>query len=160
MLVILIYIRETGVGGGTKGLMWKQTTTKPHLPTRPILIMYSYSFIISASIPPRSSPPPTHICDLLPTATKVAHISGDDRRIFIAQFRPDSNTKFVSCGVKHVRFWTLAGTQLLRRRGHLPRTSEATLQTMLSLAFAPVSYVLFYSAWSTSPAPLISSVVL
>ncbi len=70
---------------------------------------------------------------------KVAQVSGDQRRIFSAQFRPDSNTKFVSCGVKHVRFWSLVGTELIGKKGYLPKSSGAKMQTMLSLAFAPVS---------------------
>ena len=66
-------------------------------------------------------------------------MSGDQRRIFIAQFVPNSSTKFVSCGVKHVRFWSLVGTQLLSKKGYIPKTVDAAMQTMLSLAFAPVS---------------------
>ena len=69
----------------------------------------------------------------------VAQVSGDQRRIFIAQFVPNSSTKFVSCGVKHVRFWSLVGTQLLSKKGYIPKTVDAAMQTMLSLAFAPVS---------------------
>ena len=69
----------------------------------------------------------------------MAQETGDQRRIFIAQFRPDSCTKFVSCGVKHVRFWNLVGTQLVNKKGHIPKAVGATMQTMLSLAFAPVS---------------------
>jgi len=69
----------------------------------------------------------------------VAQESGGQRRIFIAQFVPNSSTKFVSCGVKHVRFWNLVGTQLVSKRGHIPRGTDASMQTMLSLAFAPVS---------------------
>lgn len=64
---------------------------------------------------------------------------GDQRRIFLAQFLPDSSTKFVSCGVKHVRFWNLVGTQLVNKKGHIPKSLDASMQTMLSLAFAPVS---------------------
>ena len=70
--------------------------------------------------------------------SKVAQAEGGHRRVFLALFRPDSNTKFVSCGVKHVRFWTLAGTQLISKRGTLPASLGAHMQTMLSLAFATV----------------------
>ncbi len=75
----------------------------------------------------------------LSLGTKVAQAAGDQRRIFIAQFRPDSTTKFVSCGVKHVRFWNLVGTQLVNKKGNIPKTLDVSMQTMLSLAFAPVS---------------------
>ena len=68
----------------------------------------------------------------------MAQAAGDQRRVFLAQFRPDSSTQFVSCGVKHVRFWNLAGTQLLSQRGSLPKSVGAQMQTMLSLAFAQV----------------------
>ena len=68
----------------------------------------------------------------------MAQVSGDHRKIFCAQFRPDSNTKFVSCGTKHVRFWNLVGAELVSKRGFLPRSTGASMQTMLSLAFAPV----------------------
>uniref|UniRef100_A0A3B4AAR7 EMAP like 5 n=1 Tax=Periophthalmus magnuspinnatus TaxID=409849 RepID=A0A3B4AAR7_9GOBI len=40
---------------------------------------------------------------------KVATHIGHTQRIFVAEFRPDSDTHFVSVGIKHVRFWTLAG---------------------------------------------------
>ena len=76
------------------------------------------------------------------TGSKVAQTSGDKRRVFLAQFRPDSDTQFVSCGVKHVRFWNLAGTRLLSQRGSLPKTCGASMQTMLSLAFAQVHVLL------------------
>ena len=69
----------------------------------------------------------------------IAKETGDHRRIFTAMFKPDSSTKFVSCGVKHVRFWNLVGTQLVNKKGHIPKTVGASMQTMLSLAFAPVS---------------------
>lgn len=59
--------------------------------------------------------------------------------IFVAKFRPESETKFVTCGFKHVKFWTLAGTQLIGRRGVIPKSVQADLQTMLSVAFASVS---------------------
>ena len=82
----------------------------------------------------------THIhTHTLYTGTKVAQAEGGHRRTFLAQFRPDSSTKFVSCGVKHVRFWTLAGTQLISKQGALPKSLGAHMQTMLSLAFAPVN---------------------
>ncbi|MEQ2178766.1 Echinoderm microtubule-associated protein-like 5 [Goodea atripinnis] len=48
---------------------------------------------------------------------KVASWVGHTQRIFVAEFRPDSDTHFVSVGIKHVRFWTLAGRALLSKKG-------------------------------------------
>ena len=71
----------------------------------------------------------------------MAQSAGSVNRIFLAQFRPDSTDKFVTVGVQHVKFWSIAGSRLLSKRGLL-NTSTATdyrMQTMLSIAFAPVS---------------------
>ncbi|CAK8677759.1 unnamed protein product [Clavelina lepadiformis] len=57
------------------------------------------------------------------------------RRIFSAQFRPDSDTNFVTVGVKHVMFWKVCGTALLGKRGVLGATAGIQAQTMLSMAF-------------------------
>uniref|UniRef100_A0A3P8UFS0 EML-like first beta-propeller domain-containing protein n=1 Tax=Cynoglossus semilaevis TaxID=244447 RepID=A0A3P8UFS0_CYNSE len=48
---------------------------------------------------------------------KVASRIGHTQRIFVAEFRPDSDTHFVSVGIQHVRFWTLAGRALLSKKG-------------------------------------------
>ncbi|TTC14938.1 Echinoderm microtubule-associated protein-like 6 [Bagarius yarrelli] len=66
---------------------------------------------------------------------KVASHSGHTQRIFVAEFRPDSDTQFVSVGIKHVRFWTLAGRALLSKKGVLSSIEDARMQTMLSVAF-------------------------
>ncbi|XP_046848411.1 echinoderm microtubule-associated protein-like 6 [Xenia sp. Carnegie-2017] len=75
--------------------------------------------------------------------TKLACVSGHARRIFVGEFRPDSDTKFVTCGVKHVCFWSVAGCQLVAKRGVLTNIFEegdsgttVKMQTMLSVAFA------------------------
>ncbi len=71
----------------------------------------------------------------------MAQSAGSVNRIFHASFRPDSTDKFVTVGVQHVKFWSLAGSKLLSKRGVL-NVSSATdyrIQTMLSIAFAPVS---------------------
>lgn len=57
----------------------------------------------------------------------------------MAEFRPDSDTHFVSVGIKHVRFWTLAGRALLSKKGVLSSIEDARMQTMLSVAFGAVS---------------------
>jgi len=69
---------------------------------------------------------------------KIASRAGHNQRIFVAEFRPDSDTQFVSVGVKHVRFWTLAGRALLSKKGLLSSIEEARMQTMLSVAFGAV----------------------
>ncbi|KTG42430.1 hypothetical protein cypCar_00032632, partial [Cyprinus carpio] len=66
---------------------------------------------------------------------KVASRAGHTQRIFVAEFRPDSDTQFVSVGIKHVRFWTLAGRALLSKKGVLSSIEDARMQTMLSVAF-------------------------
>ncbi|XP_072221520.1 echinoderm microtubule-associated protein-like 5 isoform X3 [Leuresthes tenuis] len=66
---------------------------------------------------------------------KVASRIGHTQRIFVAEFRPDSDTLFVSVGIKHVRFWTLAGRALLCKKGVLSTIEDARMQTMLSVAF-------------------------
>ena len=75
-------------------------------------------------------------------ATAVGH----NQRIFRAEFRPDSDSQFVTVGVKHVKFWTVAGNQIVGKRGILTDAGTGTdikkLQTMLSVAFGAVS-VLF-----------------
>ena len=68
-------------------------------------------------------------------------------RIFVAKFKPGSDTQarqpcsqscvqhaqFVTCGIKHIKFWTLAGAQLLSKRGVVGRGVK--MQTMLSVGF-------------------------
>lgn len=70
---------------------------------------------------------------------KVASRIGHTQRIFVAEFRPDSDTHFVSVGIQHVRFWTLAGRALLSKKGVLSSIEDARMQTMLSVAFGAVS---------------------
>lgn len=66
-------------------------------------------------------------------------------------FRPDSDSQLVSVGVKHVRFWTLAGSTLVSKRAVINRSPGSPLvqnngnvagnirmQTMLSIAFGAV----------------------
>lgn len=71
----------------------------------------------------------------------MAQSAGSINRIFQACFRPDSTNKFVTIGIRHVKFWSLAGSKLLGKRATMSvRGGEGhKLQTMLSLAFAPVS---------------------
>ena len=76
---------------------------------------------------------------------KLATSHGHTERIFVAEFRPDSDCQFVTCGVKHVKFWSLAGGQLVGKRGVITATqhgegddSQLRMQTMLSMAFGGV----------------------
>ena len=78
----------------------------------------------------------------LSTGTKVASGPGHSERIFQAEFRPDSDSNFVTVGVKHVKFWTVAGGQLLGKKGIIAAVPECPnmpkMQTMLSVAFGAV----------------------
>nr|XP_021519653.1 echinoderm microtubule-associated protein-like 5 isoform X4 [Meriones unguiculatus] len=66
---------------------------------------------------------------------RIASKAGHNQRIFVAEFRPDSDTQFVSVGIKHVKFWTLAGRALLSKKGLLSTLEDARMQTMLAVAF-------------------------
>ncbi|KAH0502383.1 Echinoderm microtubule-associated protein-like 5 [Microtus ochrogaster] len=66
---------------------------------------------------------------------RIASRAGHNQRIFVAEFRPDSDTQFVSVGIKHVKFWTLAGRALLSKKGLLSTLEDARMQTMLAVAF-------------------------
>lgn len=82
----------------------------------------------------------------MPIGSKLGSAEGHTERIFVAQFRPDSDSHFVTCGVKHVKFWTLAGGQLIGKRGIISSVQggsseeQTKLQTMLSVAFGAVSF--------------------
>jgi hypothetical protein len=73
------------------------------------------------------------------TGAKVASRGGHLERIFVVEFRPDSDTQFVSVGVKHMKFWALAGSSLLYKKGVIGSMEAAKMQTMLSVAFGAVS---------------------
>lgn len=75
---------------------------------------------------------------LFSSGAKIASRAGHNQRIFVAEFRPDSDSQFVSVGVKHVRFWTLAGRALLSKKGLLSALDDARMQTMLAVAFGAV----------------------
>lgn len=78
----------------------------------------------------------------LPTdlaGSKVSSKAGHSDRIFVVEFRPDSDTQFVSVGIKHIKFWTLVGGSLLYKKGVIGAVEEGRMQTMLSVAFGAVS---------------------
>lgn len=86
-------------------------------------------------------------CFFLVLGSKLASSLGHTERIFVAEFRPDSDSQFVTCGVKHVKFWTVAGGQLVGKRGviNTPQRegddSQLRMQTMLSVAFGAVRVI-------------------
>ena len=64
-------------------------------------------------------------------------------RVFRAMFRPDSDTTFVSVGFKHVHFWSVAGAELIKKKGVITDYDKSgrklkKMPTMLSLAFGQV----------------------
>ncbi|XP_042073422.1 echinoderm microtubule-associated protein-like 6 isoform X3 [Haplochromis burtoni] len=61
--------------------------------------------------------------------------AGHPDRIFVVEFRPDSDAQFVSVGIKHVKFWTLAGGALMYKKGVVGTLEDGRMQTMLSVAF-------------------------
>lgn len=54
------------------------------------------------------------------------------------EFRPDSDTQFVSVGIKHIKFWTLVGGSLMYKKGVIGSVEDGRMQTMLSVAFGAV----------------------
>uniref|UniRef100_A0A3P9CCP9 Uncharacterized protein n=1 Tax=Maylandia zebra TaxID=106582 RepID=A0A3P9CCP9_9CICH len=67
--------------------------------------------------------------------TKVTSKGGHTERIFVVEFRPDSDTQFVSVGIKHIKFWTLVGGSLMYKKGVIGSVEDGRMQTMLSVAF-------------------------
>ncbi|KAK5925768.1 hypothetical protein CgunFtcFv8_021400 [Champsocephalus gunnari] len=67
--------------------------------------------------------------------TKVTCKGGHAERIFVVEFRPDSDTQFVSVGIKHIKFWTLVGGSLVYKKGVIGAVEDGRMQTMLSVAF-------------------------
>uniref|UniRef100_A0AAY4ASC1 Echinoderm microtubule-associated protein-like 6 n=1 Tax=Denticeps clupeoides TaxID=299321 RepID=A0AAY4ASC1_9TELE len=67
--------------------------------------------------------------------SKVSSTGGHSDRIFVVEFRPDSDTQFVSVGIKHIKFWTLVGGSLMYKKGVIGAVEDGRMQTMLSVAF-------------------------
>ena len=69
----------------------------------------------------------------------VACTIASERRVFRALFRPNSDTLFVTVGVKHLKFWSVAGNTLIDKKAVITKTVDGQrsnkMQTMLSLAF-------------------------
>lgn len=71
----------------------------------------------------------------------VTSKGGHAERIFVVEFRPDSDTQFVSVGIKHIKFWTLVGGSLTYKKGVIGSVEDGRMQTMLSVAFGAVRLV-------------------
>lgn len=56
----------------------------------------------------------------------------------MVEFRPDSDSQFVSVGIKHIKFWTLVGGSLVYKKGVIGSVEDGRMQTMLSVAFGAV----------------------
>ena len=56
-------------------------------------------------------------------------------QVFDIQFNIFQENEIVSCGVKHIKFWTLCGNSLQSRKGVFGKVGE--IQTQLCLAFGP-----------------------
>ena len=73
----------------------------------------------------------------------IACTIASEDRIFRALFRPTSETEFVTAGVKHLKFWKVAGNTLVEKKAVMTKSADsrrpAKMQTMLSIAFGPVS---------------------
>ncbi|KAM6977453.1 echinoderm microtubule-associated protein-like 6 [Aplochiton taeniatus] len=67
--------------------------------------------------------------------TKVTSVGNHGDRIFVVEFRPDSDSQFVSVGIKHIKFWTLVGGSLMYKKGVIGSVEDGRMQTMLSVAF-------------------------
>jgi microtubule-associated protein-like 6 len=77
----------------------------------------------------------------------VASAHGDQKpnRIFRVMFRPDSDTVFTSVGFKHVKFWSIAGSELVKRKAVLTDWNQTgrklkKMPTMLSIGFGQVFF--------------------
>jgi len=75
----------------------------------------------------------------------IACTIASEDRIFRALFRPNSDTHFVTAGVKHLKFWSVAGNTLVEKKAVMTKTNDGRrstkMQTMLSIAFGSVSNV-------------------
>ena len=76
----------------------------------------------------------------------VSKQSTGSNRLFCVKFRPDSDSRVVSAGYSHLNFWDVAGSSLIQKKPHIPCGMNYKKQTMLSIAFGPVSFDLNISA--------------
>ncbi|CAF0858738.1 unnamed protein product [Adineta steineri] len=71
----------------------------------------------------------------------IACTVASEDRIFRALFRSNSDVHFVTAGVKHLKFWSVAGNTLVGKKAAITQTLDGRrstkMQTMLSIAFGP-----------------------
>jgi microtubule-associated protein-like 6 len=76
----------------------------------------------------------------------VACTTASEERIFRALFRSNSDVHFVTAGVKHLKFWSVAGNTLVEKKAVITQTTDGRrstkMQTMLSIAFGSVNFFL------------------
>nr|KAG5687806.1 hypothetical protein BaRGS_005436 [Batillaria attramentaria] len=63
----------------------------------------------------------------------IATARGHSDKVFDIQFHPFKDNTIVSCGVKHIKFWSLSGNTLTPKKGVFGKVGD--IQTMLCLAF-------------------------
>ena len=69
----------------------------------------------------------------------VATASGHHGRVLAASFRPGKDDEFVTCGVKHVKWWTLSGNKLLAKKGLFTKRGN-----MNAPVERPVFHLIYY----------------
>ncbi len=76
----------------------------------------------------------------------IACTTASEERIFRALFRSNSDVHFVTAGVKHLKFWSVAGNTLVEKKAVITQTTDGRrstkMQTMLSIAFGSVNFCL------------------
>lgn len=63
----------------------------------------------------------------------LATVRGHSDRIMDIKFSTNQPDRIVSCGVKHIKFWTVAGNTLNAKKGIFGKTGE--IQTMLCIGY-------------------------
>jgi microtubule-associated protein-like 6 len=78
----------------------------------------------------------------------IASAVASEERVFRALFRPNSEIHFVTAGVKHLKFWSVAGNTLVEKKAVMTKSADGRrstkMQTMLSIAFGLVIFIRFF----------------
>lgn len=69
----------------------------------------------------------------LDSGSVIASGSGDKNMVFACKFVPGDDSQLVSCGVKHIKFWSVSPGQLRARRG--VTGSKGEIVSMVGLGF-------------------------
>ena len=75
---------------------------------------------------------------------QLAHARGHKDKIFDVRWDPNEDGRFVTVGMKHIKFWKKVGSGFTSKRGIFGRKGK--IDTMLSLAFTPDGQTLSGSA--------------